>query len=187
MSLLWLALIAVAVANPPGVFLAAPHSPVTWPARALSAVVVGAVAVTLAAASGPLLDALSLSPESFWWGAGAVLIIAGARWMIVGPPEPFPLSPGWPSWAAGLVPLGFPLQLTPAVAVWAVAAGTEEGLRAGIVLGAAVVLTAALVGAGQAGRAGDMGAGLLGGLARVAGGGMAVAGGELVYRGVSTL
>ncbi|MBK9178061.1 MAG: hypothetical protein IPM45_00575 [Acidimicrobiales bacterium] len=187
MSAALLVLVAVAVVNPPVVWLAQPPSGVSSVARVLGVLAAGAVAVALAGASGPILDALSISASSFWWGAGAVLLLVGARLLLLDPPEPFPVAARWPGWAQGLVPLGFPLLVTPALAVAAVAYGSDQGAAAGFALTAVIAATAAACGPGGRWRAAAPGARLLRAAARFAAAGLMVAGADLVHRGVTTL
>ncbi len=187
MSTAMLVVVAVAVVNPPAVWLSQPPGGLGRVARSLGALTAAAVALALAGASGPILDALSLSPSSFWWGAGAVLLLVGARVLLLDPPEPFPVAERWPGWAAGLVPLGFPLLVTPALAVSAVAYGSDEGVWVGAALAAAAATTAGLCRPGSCWRASAAGGRLLRATARFLAAGVVVAGADLVYRGVSTL
>ncbi len=102
----------------------------------------GSAAVLAAAAAGvylaePLLDALDVSPETFRLAAGLVMAVA-AGWVLWFPhrgPEPAMAGLG-----AALVPVAFPLLVSPEVFVLAISAGADEPAPA--VLGA---LAAALV------------------------------------------
>jgi small neutral amino acid transporter SnatA (MarC family) len=129
----------VAGANPMRAALALrPGSPEG--ARALTgAVVLGYTLVALAAwglaaVSGPMLDGLDISPESFRVGGGIVLALGGARLAVMGLTEWDDVPPAWRS---ALVPIAFPVLLAPELVAVAVGLGADEG--AGPVLLAAVV------------------------------------------------
>jgi small neutral amino acid transporter SnatA (MarC family) len=129
----------VAAANPLRAALALrPGAPEG--ARALTpAVALGYGLVTLgawglAAVSGPMLDGLDISPESFRVGGGIVLALGGARLAVTGLTEWTDVVPRWRS---GLVPIAFPVLLAPELVAAAVGLGADEG--AGPVLLAAVV------------------------------------------------
>jgi small neutral amino acid transporter SnatA (MarC family) len=92
----------------------------------------------LAAVSGPLLDGLDISPESFRVGGGIVIAIGGARMATLGPSEWPDLVP---SWVTAIVPVAFPVLLAPELVAAAIGLGADEG--AGPVL-LAVVIAAAL-------------------------------------------
>jgi small neutral amino acid transporter SnatA (MarC family) len=107
-------------------------------------VALGAVAA-IAALGGALLSALDISPESFRLGAALVLVLEGARALVFARPAPEPELAGL---KAGLVPVAFPLLLTPGVVALAVAAGGDDvepeavgalALACGLVLAAALV------------------------------------------------
>ena len=82
-----------------------------------------ATVVGLAAVATPLLDALDISGPNLEIGAGVVLalysLLAIARWDDSTPP---------PSVAEGIVPLLFPIVLTPAVGVVVLAVSARNGL-----------------------------------------------------------
>lgn len=101
----------------------------------------GAAAVfsVLLAVADALLEALDVSPESLRISFGIVLAVGGVR--VLATPRPG-TEPGLPGRGAAIVPVLFPLLLTPELAL--VAAGADErnaaalaGLAAGIVVGAA--------------------------------------------------
>ncbi|HSE80604.1 MAG TPA: hypothetical protein VLA87_02785 [Gaiellaceae bacterium] len=85
-------------------------------------VALGAVAA-IAALGGALLSALDISPESFRLGAALVLVLEGARALVFAWPAPEPELAGL---EAGLVPVAFPLLLSPGVVALAVAAGGDD-------------------------------------------------------------
>jgi len=87
------------------------------------ALLVGAVLiVVLTLAATDLLDALSISPESFRIAAGVVLLLTGARWLV------------WPRTAPGPFTA---VLITPELAVLALSFGADE--PTGKVLGAAAI------------------------------------------------
>ncbi len=82
-----------------------------------------AAVLALAAVATPLLDALDISGPNLAIAAGVVLalysLLAIARWDGTPPP---------PSVAGGIVPLLFPIVLTPAVGVVVLAVSARNGL-----------------------------------------------------------
>ena len=128
----------VAVVNPPRA--AALVAPTLWRTGRAVAVVgaaaAGVVAVVLAALHEQILDLLSVSAPTFRIGAGLVIVGMGLRSLLLAP-EP------WTEGVAGgrltaLVPVAFPILVTPELAVAAVAFGADEGTGitiGGIVLG----------------------------------------------------
>ena len=82
----------------------------------------GAVAC-IAALGGALLEGLDISPESFRLGAALVLALEGARFLLFARPGAEPELAGL---KAALVPVAFPLLLTPGVVALAVAAGGDD-------------------------------------------------------------
>jgi small neutral amino acid transporter SnatA (MarC family) len=108
----------------------------------------GAVAV-IAALGGALLDALDVSPESFRLGAALVLALEGARALVLARPGAEPELPGL---RAAVVPVAFPLLITPGVVALAVAAGgddVEPELAGALALAFALVLATTLVPRGE--------------------------------------
>jgi small neutral amino acid transporter SnatA (MarC family) len=134
----FLAFALVAAVNPCRLRLALPDR--------RGAVVVGtlvalAVFAAISAIGGGLLDALDISPESFRLGAAAVLVLEGARALVFARPTAEPELAGL---KAGLVPVAFPLLLTPGVVALAVAAG-GDGVEAEAVGALAFALAFVLV------------------------------------------
>ena len=88
------------------------------------------VVLGLASVATPLLDALDISGPNLEIGAGVVLalysLLAIARWDDATPP---------PSVAGGVVPLLFPIVLTPAVGVVVLAVSARNGLLVPVVGG----------------------------------------------------
>jgi small neutral amino acid transporter SnatA (MarC family) len=142
MTFAFLAFALVAAVNPCRVRLALPERRA---AVALGALLALATVAAIAAVGGALLDALDVSPESFRLGAALVLALEGARALVAGRPGAEPELAGL---GAALVPVAFPLLLSPGVVALAVAAGgddVEAELLAAAAIAFALVLAAALV------------------------------------------
>ncbi len=82
----------------------------------------GAIA-GIAALGGTLLETLDVSPESFRLGAALVLALEGARALFFARPGAEPELAGLLS---AVVPVAFPLLLTPGVVALAIAAGGDD-------------------------------------------------------------
>jgi small neutral amino acid transporter SnatA (MarC family) len=126
----------------------------------------------IAALGGELLDALDISPESFRLGAALVLGLEGARAFVFARPAAEPELAGL---KAGLVPVAFPLLLTPGVVALAVVDGVEAEAVGALALALALVLGTTLLPRGN--RADALlaaGGRLLGALELVAGVALAV-------------
>jgi small neutral amino acid transporter SnatA (MarC family) len=139
----FLAFALVAAVNPCRLRLALPDRTGAVVLGALLAL--GAVAA-IAALGGALLDALDVSPESFRLGAALVLALEGARALVLPRPGAEPELPGL---RAAVVPVAFPLLLSPGVVALAVAAGggdVEPELLAALALALALALAVTLVG-----------------------------------------
>ena len=92
-------------------------------AVALGALLAFCGVAAIAALGGALLDALDISPESFRLGAALVLTLEGARALVFARPAAEPELGGL---RAALVPVAFPLLLSPGVVALAVAAGGDD-------------------------------------------------------------
>ncbi len=91
-------------------------------AVALGALLALGTAAAVAAVGGAFLDAIDVSPETFRLAAAVVLAIEGARALVLARPAAEPELGGL---AAALVPVAFPLLLTPGVVALALAAGGD--------------------------------------------------------------
>jgi small neutral amino acid transporter SnatA (MarC family) len=101
-------------------------------------VAVGAlVALVLLILGRPLVDALEVSPPTFWVAAGIVMTAYGIVAVVRGPGTPWEHGTGI---RATLVPVAFPILITPALVMHALASGLDAGV--GMVL---AVLVAAAV------------------------------------------
>lgn len=92
------------------------------------------VLVGIAALSGPLLDALEVSPETFRIAAGFVLVIVAAWMLFVPVPGPEPVPAGV---AALFWPVAFPRVISPETLILALSTGASDGVGL-TVLGLAV-------------------------------------------------
>jgi small neutral amino acid transporter SnatA (MarC family) len=134
----------LAAVNPARTRLGLPESS-TRRAHAVPAVLGSALALGailgLAWLSGPLLEALEITPETFRIAAGLVAVAAGiaALWRAY-PGE----EPALPGWRAAFWPVAFPRLLAPEVAALALTTGSNEGVP-GTVAAAAVVLAVVVV------------------------------------------
>ncbi len=145
MNLILLVVTALAVVNPARTRLGMPEggdgTSRPGPAGIGSLIAVAAVA-GLAAVSGPMLDALEITPETFRIAAGFVLLVAGVRSLVWPRPAEEPVLEGW---RAALWPVAFPRLITPEAAALAVSAGSSEGVvAAGAALAAGIAVTWAL-------------------------------------------
>ena len=120
MSFAFLLFALVAAVNPCRVRLALPER---REAVALGALLALASAAAVAAVGGAFLDALDISPESFRLAAAVVLTLEGARALVLPRPGAEPELAGL---GAAIVPVAFPLLLTPGVVALALAAGGDE-------------------------------------------------------------
>jgi small neutral amino acid transporter SnatA (MarC family) len=137
MTLTLLLLAAIAAANP---FRVASASPTPDRLRAVfvAVVVTSLAVVAAAAASGPLLDAIDVTGPSARIAAGIALAAVAAKDVFASPPE---AEPGLSGWRAGVVPLALPVMFSPALALIAIAGGSDRGVIAtGLVLFAALLV-----------------------------------------------
>jgi small neutral amino acid transporter SnatA (MarC family) len=142
MSFAFLLLALVASVNPCRVRLVLPER---RPAVALGALLALGLAACIAAAGHAALDALDITPETFRLAAAVVLALEGTRALVAARPAREPELDGL---GAALVPVAFPLLLTPGVAMLAVAAGGDDMVGEAVValaLAFALVLPATLV------------------------------------------
>lgn len=143
MSVGLLLLALVAAVNPARLALALPDGR----PRARVALLGGAIALAgasaLVLAGDAVLAALDVSAESFRLAVGLVLGLEGARSLVVPRPAREPVLAGY--WSA-LVPVAFPLLLSPSLTVLALGAGAGEPAAEALGAVAAVVPLAVAVG-----------------------------------------
>jgi small neutral amino acid transporter SnatA (MarC family) len=120
MSFAFLLFALAAAVNPCRLRLVLPER---RPAVALGALLALGSAAAVAAVGGAFLDALDISPETFRLAAAVVLALEGARALVFARPAEEPQLGGL---GAALVPVAFPLLLTPGVIALAVAAGGDD-------------------------------------------------------------
>jgi small neutral amino acid transporter SnatA (MarC family) len=92
---------------------------------ALGGAIGGLTVCAVAAAGGPLLDALDVSEPSFRVAAGIVAAVAGAADLFRRPPAP---EPALSHWRAALIPVAIPVVARPALVVLALSAGADQGV-----------------------------------------------------------
>ena len=144
MSSTLIALAAVCAANPFRVAACAPTDPDTRRQAATVATLLSLAAVgLLAVLSEPILDWLGVSGSSSRIAAGAAVLVVGIRDLLTQPPTPEPALDGR---RAGIVPMVFPMILTPALAILAISAASERGAAPAVgLIGAAILAVAATV------------------------------------------
>ena len=120
MSFAFLLLALVASANPCRVRLVLPER---REAVALGALIAFAAAAGVAAVGGAVLDVLDITPETFPLAAAVVLALEGARALVLARPAREPELGGL---GAALVPVAFPLLLTPGVVMLTLTAGGDD-------------------------------------------------------------
>lgn len=142
----WVAVVAlVAAVNPARVAVVAGglgaevrwRSSATWTAAGGAAAASG-VYLAIAVVAGPLLDAIDVSVPTIMVAVGLVLLAAGAKDLLLGPP---PSEPALPGWRSMLVPVMVPAALRPhggllvlgvagAYGLWPVAVGAAATVGA---------------------------------------------------------
>ncbi len=138
------AIIAFVVAcNPAAALVALAHDRRTnRPLPVLAGATAALTALVVSgAASKSILDALEINLGTFRVGAGAVMVVAGLRWLFAGAPRDA-IEPDTDLRLAGFV--AFPTLFTPAAAVLAISVGAEEGtLTVLVAAGISIALGAA--------------------------------------------
>jgi small neutral amino acid transporter SnatA (MarC family) len=113
------------VVNPARVRLGLPGDHARPDVLLIGSAIAFAAGLGIAAAASELLSWLDVSSETFRIAAGLVLAVEGA-WTLVRP-QPGP-EPVLPSRLAALVPVSFPLLLTPGLVTLSLAAGADLGV-----------------------------------------------------------
>ncbi len=139
MTVWMLVLAGLCVVNPARALSALPVGSDRVPVAGLGAALTWGALVPLAAFAGPLLDLLPVSPATARMAEGLLLVITGVLVLAWPSPEPEPSLPGR---RAGLVPVAFPVLLTPGLGLLALAGATDQG---SIVTLAALAAALALV------------------------------------------
>jgi small neutral amino acid transporter SnatA (MarC family) len=103
-----------------------------------------AVLVPLAALAGALARAVHVSAPTARMGAGAALAVVGAAEALLPLPRP---EPGLAGWSAALVPMAFPVLLTPAVGLVALTGSLDRGAPVAIAALTGALATVPLVAA----------------------------------------
>jgi small neutral amino acid transporter SnatA (MarC family) len=143
-SLLLLVVAAVAVVNAPRAWSAVPGGE---PALigALGAALALAPLVVVAAFAHPIVDALELTPPTLRMAAGTVLAVQGVVTMVARSPAAEPRLAGR---RAALVPMAFPVLITPGLGLLAVSGSLDRSApTTAVVLAAALATVPALAAA----------------------------------------
>jgi small neutral amino acid transporter SnatA (MarC family) len=119
-SFAFLLVALVASTNPCRVRLVLPERRT---AIALGALIALGSASGVAAVGGAFLDALDITPETFRLASAVVLALEGTRALVLARPAAEPELGGL---GAALVPIAFPLLLTPGVVMLALTAGGDD-------------------------------------------------------------
>jgi small neutral amino acid transporter SnatA (MarC family) len=172
---------AVLAVNPPRARAAVPAQERVRIAALGAALAAGAL-VPLVALAGPILDALHVAASTARIGTGTALAVVGAAELVLPLPRPEPALDGR---RAALVPLAFPVLLTPAVGLLAVSGAADRGAAVALLalaaaMAAVPLAVAALPRAPLADR-------LAAALARLCAAGLVAAGLALVVDGVFDL
>ncbi len=180
MSLVLLCLAAVAVVNPARLRPALP----TREAGLVGALGVGIAwlaLVPLAVLADPILDGLQVAGSTLRMAAGVVLGLQGAAAVLSGPPRQEPALAGR---RAALVPVAFPLALTPGVALLILSAAVDRSAPVALAVQAGAMLTVPLLAAVTPGAAAAPAARVLDGVGRITGGALVLSGLGLVLNGL---
>jgi small neutral amino acid transporter SnatA (MarC family) len=97
------------------------------------------VALLLLVLGRPLIDFLEVSPPTFWVASGIVMTAFGLLAVARGPGKPWELGNGF---RATLVPVAFPILITPALVMHALASGLDAsgGMVMAVLVAAAVAV-----------------------------------------------
>jgi small neutral amino acid transporter SnatA (MarC family) len=104
---------------------------------AFAAAVTAVAAIAFAGVSGPILDALDVSPATFRLAAGAVLAAGSLWWVVVGRAPV--AGPGEPDRGGALLVLDLAILLSPQLVAVSIALGADDGVGV-VAVGAPVVL-----------------------------------------------
>jgi small neutral amino acid transporter SnatA (MarC family) len=142
MELPVLLLAMLAAVNPPRVRSALPdddRAMIAW----LASLVSGAVLVAIAALAGPFTAWLDLMASTVRMAAGATLVIQGIVTFVSAPPRPEPRLPGR---LAAVVPVAFPVTLTPGLALLTLSGALDRSAPTAVALAAVGLCIAAASG-----------------------------------------
>ena len=180
MSLALLSLAAFAVVNPARLRPALPEREAGL-VGALGVAIAWLALLPLAAFADPILGGLQGAGSTLRMAAGVVLGLQGAVAVLSGPPRREPALAGR---GAALVPVAFPLTLTPGLALLVLSAAVDRSAPVALAVQAAALLTVPVL-AAVSPWAGSAPAGrVLDGLGRITGAALVVGGLGLVLNGV---
>jgi small neutral amino acid transporter SnatA (MarC family) len=115
---------ALALVNPPRTLSAVPAGPDRVPVAALAAALTWAALVPFAVFAEPLLDLVPVSAATARMAEGVLLVVTGL--LLLAWPSPGP-EPGLPGRRAALVPVAFPVLLTPGLGLLALVGAEDRG------------------------------------------------------------
>lgn len=177
MSLALLALAALCAVNPARVRSALPREE-TVRVGALGAGLAWLALVPLVVLADAVLDAAQVAASTLRMAAGIVLVLQGGWVMVTRPPRPEPALPGR---RAALVPVAFPVLLTPGLGVLTVSGALDRAAPVVLAVIAGALATVAVVGGV---RASALSPRVLDGLGRVTAAVLVVAGLGLLMNGL---
>lgn len=108
--------------------------------RLVGVAVAAGLAVVVALLAEPVFEAGDVSPETFRVAAGLIVSAVAVRRLILGGGAPYTDVPG--RWG-GLVPVGFPVAISPELIAWAGSRGVDDLGAALLGIGVAAVVAAA--------------------------------------------
>jgi small neutral amino acid transporter SnatA (MarC family) len=148
---------------------------------ALGAAAATALLLPIVALADPILDALHVAAATARIGAGAALAVVGAAELVLRLPRPEPALEGR---RAALVPIAFPVLLTPAVGLLAVSGSADRGAGVALVVLAGAMATVPVATAVLPPGRSALGDRVAVGLARLTAAGLVAVGLALVLDGV---
>jgi small neutral amino acid transporter SnatA (MarC family) len=180
MSLALLALAALCAVNPARTQAALPRQE---PARvaALGATLAWAALIPVVALADAALDAAQVASSTLRMAAGVVLVLQGAVAVLTRGPGPEPALPGR---RAALVPVAFPVLLTPALALLALSGALDRSAPVALAVLGAALAAVPLLGAIAMSPVRQK---VVDGLGRLAAAGLVVSGMALLMNGIFDL
>jgi small neutral amino acid transporter SnatA (MarC family) len=176
-------LAAVLVVNAPRVRAALPDDD-RLAVGALGAAVSLAALAVVAGLADPVADGLHLTASTIRMGVGAVLVLQGAAALLLSPPSAEPRLPGR---AAALVPVAFPVLLTPGLGLLGLSMSLDRSAPVAVAVLAGALATVVVVAGLGSGRSGSVRPRMLRATGALLGAGLVLAGVALVIDGLFDL
>jgi small neutral amino acid transporter SnatA (MarC family) len=180
MSLALLGLAAVAVVNPARLRAALPEREAGL-VGALGVAIAWLALLPLAAFADPILGALQVAGSTLRMAAGVVLGLQGAVAVLSGPPG---LEPALAGRRAALMPVAFPLTLTPGLAMLVLSASVDRSAPVALAVQAGALVTVPVLAAVSPSAGSPSARRVLDGLGRLTGAVLVLSGLGLVLNGV---